>query len=754
MLRASHLALAVVLASRPTVLVAQDMQSPRVLPRPSQVTATSGAFTLKSPVVLVVPKPGPRVREIANLLAEVVRARTGFSVRVGSDAAPGAIVLDTALSSANAEAYELSVKTGGIAIHAASSAGLLWGVQTLRQLLPIDFDDAKGSRPPSWTVPAVDIRDEPRFPWRGSLVDAGRHFFPVATIKKQIDVLSRYKMNVFHWHLTEDQGWRIEIKRYPRLTSVGAWRTEADGSRYGGFYTQNDIRDVVEFARLRGVTVVPEIEMPGHSSAALASYPELGCTGQPIAIPISWGVFADIYCAGSDHTFEFLTNVLDEVLALFPSKYIHIGGDEVPKDRWKACDACQAVMRREGLANENELQSWFVRRIGDYLTKHGRTLVGWDEILEGGLFAGAAVQAWRDTGVVRSAAMQGHDVIASPSGLTYFSGSPKGLSLDRAYSFDPMPKGMDDAAAKHIIGGEAALWSEHITSPANLDLMAFPRMLALSEALWSNARDSASFHARLDSDHIPRLRAMGVAVGPTDRDIATIAVEYDTTSRAARVRTTYGAPGVVVRGTTDGTVPTASSPIVADASPLTGDGWRRLQPFYGNERILAERTVQLVNNKATGRGATVAPLPSRQYPGTGRRSLTDGLLGGADHADGLWQGWIGVDFEVVVDLGSMQTVDTIRTTFLQNVRSWILFPSRVEFAVSDDGAAWRTVGQIENRVPAEREGVVLQGFEAITTARTRAQFVRVVVRNGGRLPAWHPGAGRPSWVFADEIVVK
>jgi hexosaminidase len=712
---------------------------------------------LANPVRIVVPASAPRVREIGDLLADVIRERTGFTVRVrGGGPSAGAIVLDTALIDANAEAYAVVIGAKSIALHGATSAGALWAVQTLRQLLPPEFDDPRGIRPAKWLIAAVDIRDAPRFAWRGSLVDVGRHFFPVPVIKRHIDVLSRYKMNVFHWHLTEDQGWRIEIRRYPKLTSVGAWRTEADGSRYGGFYTQRDIRDVVEFARQRGVTVVPEIEMPGHSSAALAAYPELGCTGQPIDVATQWGVFADIYCAGNERTFEFLTNVLDEVMALFPSRYIHIGGDEVPKERWKACTSCQDLIFRQGLANETELQSWFVRRIGEYLAMRGRRIIGWNEVLQAGLPASVTVHAWEDTSFTRKAVLAGRDAIASPVTWTYFNRTARELTLDQAYQFEPMPPGLDSSAARHVLGGEAALWSEGITSPATLDLMAFPRMLALAEVLWSDARkDIASFRARLESDHLPRLHAMGVAVGPLDREIADVRIQYDSISKVARVRTDVGVPGVTLRGTTDGSAPTLASPLVADSSALVGDGTRRLQPFYSGAPSLSERVVTLVRNKALGKSTTAAVAPQRQYPGTGAWNLTDGLAGSIDHADGLWQGWWGKDVDVVVDLESVQPIEGVRVTFLQNVRSWIVFPSSVEVSVSDDRATWRSIPTVAQEIPANTViPAMLHTFETAPTAGVQARFIRVIGHNSGSLPSWHPGAGSPSWLFADEIVIR
>lgn len=724
-----------------------------VIPAPSQVRVLPDDFVVRSPLTISVTRPSKRAKEIAEYLRDIIRDRTDFKVSIVKS--NGDIALDTELPGENLESYALTVKTGRVTISGASSTGLLWGVQTLRQLLPPDFENKLGAKPPVWRIAGVEIHDAPRFKWRGTLVDEGRHFFGVDAIKRHIDVLSRYKMNVMHWHLTEDQGWRIQIRKYPKLTSVGAWRTESDGSQYGGFYSQGEIRDVVEYARVRGVTIVPEIEMPGHSSAAIAAYPSLGCTGERIPVRTTWGVFADIYCAGNEKTFEFLKNVLTEVVAMFPSEYIHIGGDETPKERWKACAPCQDVMRRENLANEEQLQSWFLGRINDFLKTKRRALIGWDEILEGGAFDGATVQAWRDTAYVRAALAKGHPVIASPSGWTYINGQPGGLPVNRVYTFDPVLPNLDSASRALILGGEVPLWSEHITSPSNLELMAFPRVLAFAEAMWSPApRDTIEFNRRLDIDHLNRLAAIGVAVGPKNKDVANLSVSFDSARGAARIVTRANVDGIVFRATTDGTQPTSASPSIADTAYLTSAGTHRIQAFLGHDRLMEERIVHIVRNAATGKPVTLSSPPSRQYPGTGPRTLTDGLLGGADHADGLWQGWIGNDFSATVDLGAAQAIDTLRINFLQNVRSWILFPAGVEFAVSDDGANWQSVGSFANKVPAEREGVILQQFEVVANSGTRARYVRVNVNNGGRLPAWHPGAGRPSWVFADEIVVR
>lgn len=736
----------------------QEAPAGNLLPRPSETAAHADAkpFRLANPVRIVVPRGAPRLAEIGKLLATVIRLRTGYAVRVGpAMARHGAIRIDTTLASPNAEAYDIDVAEGGVVIRGATSAGALWGMQTLRQLLPPSFDDAKGPRPPSWMIPAVTVHDAPRFGWRGSMVDAGRHFFPVSVIKRHIDVLSRYKMNVFHWHLTEDQGWRIEIKRFPDLTRVGAWRTERDGSRYGGFYSQREIRDVVEYARIRGVTVVPEIEMPGHSVAALASYPELGCTGERLNVGIDWGVYTDVYCAGNEQTFTFLEQVLDEVIALFPSRYIHIGGDEVPNDRWRACPTCQELMRREGLASEDDLQRWFVGRIGAYLATRGRRLIGWNEILHGGhLLADATVQSWQDTSWTRRAVLEGHDVIASPEQWTYLNHSARDLTLERVYAFEPVPPGLDATAARRVLGGEVPLWSERIPTGATLDLMAFPRLLAFAEVMWSGApRDFVSLERRLDTDHVPRLRALGVAVGPSNRELMELSLSYDAAARGARVRVAP-APGVTLRMSDDGRPPSATSPMVADSTLLNSDGVKRLQPFLGTQPILEERAVTVERHRALGAAVMAAVPRNRQYQGTGAWNLTDGLIGSTDQGDGLWQGWWGPDVDVIVALDSVQPIESIRVNFLQNTRSWILLPRQVEFSWSSDSVQWAPALTRSHDVPRTAEGARIQPFSVTLPPGSRARFLHIVARNAGVLPPGHPGAGSPSWLFTDEIVVR
>jgi hexosaminidase len=484
-----------------------------IIPLPEKVKRRHGVFDTAEKPEILFEVQDQQVTALAAYLAETWREATGSAPDISGEKSAGdstsiRLALNRSLKHLGDEGYRLKIEPRAIEISAPKPAGLFYGIQSLRQL-------ATGAR----TIPCAEIEDRPRFGWRGMLLDCCRHFMTVDLVKRYIDLLAYHKMNVFHWHLTEDQGWRLEIKRYPRLTEIGAWRTQ-NGKRCGGFYTQDEVRDVVAYAASRFVTIVPEIEMPGHSVAALAAYPELSCTGVPIAVENHWGIFNDVMCPGKDSTFEFVQNVLDEVIALFPSTYIHIGGDECPKYYWKTCPFCQARIKAEGLKDENELQGYFTRRVEKYVLSKGRRIIGWDEILEGGVSATAVVQSWRGMAGALAAAKQGNAVISSPIDTTYFNcpqapeearlGYPWVNTLEEAHSFDPVPPGLTPRQASLIMGGECCLWSEYIQE-FELDSLVFPRLCAFAESVWSPAKAStfADFSARLDG-HLPRLAALGV----------------------------------------------------------------------------------------------------------------------------------------------------------------------------------------------------------------------------------------------------
>ena len=746
------LAVAVCLSGAP----APNLVAP-IVPQPRTVERGEGSFPLTRSVAIGSPAGDVALGQSADALRALLARNPSLSNDAPPSSTPSpSVVFQRALASeprlGNPEAYRLTITPSAITIRASGDAGAFWGLQTLRQLLPpeIERGTARGMLP----VPAMIITDEPRFAWRGSMVDVGRHYLPPSLIKRYIDLLAYHKMNVLHWHLTDDQGWRIEITKYPKLTSVGAWRTEADGTRDGGFYTQAQVRDIVDYASRRHVAVVPEIEMPGHASAALTAYPEFSCTGETKVVPTTWGVFEDVFCPGKEETFTFLENVLDEVMAIFPSKVIHIGGDEVPKTRWKACALCQQRMKAESLKNEDELQSYFIRRIGAYVRSKGREITGWDEILEGGLPPGTTVQVWRDVQHSRTAVTLGARVVASPSSHTYINRSPAELPLAQVLRFNPVPDGLTPDEAARIAGGETTLWSEGINE-ANFEAMAFPRVAAFAEALWSGQQtDWAEFKTRMDSAHYARLDALGVAYGPEDRSLVTLTPAFEPSTGRATVRTEQHVTPLEFRFTTDGSAPTLQSPRYDDAQWFDATGTVRVVPFLKGSPMLSSATLTIERHLAVGKPVTFAIPNSPKYPGTGSFALTDSLRGSVDFHDGTWQGWEGESMEGVIDLGASLALHEVEVGALQAMRSWILLPRRVAIWVSDDRATWRAVGDLSHDIPARRDDAFVHHFRQPLPTGTSAHYVKVRAENAGPLPAWHPGAGGKAWVFVDEIAIR
>lgn len=710
---------------------------PAVMPAPRSLVMGTGTFVVADGMRLSREGSDSGIAEAAGFLRESLAP-----LRLRDEATADTPGITLAITPGDAaESYRIEITPAGITIRGADADGLFWGVQTLRQLLPPAFEDTAARAGRGWMVPLVTIEDAPRFRWRGVLLDVARHVLPVDEILRQVDLFSRYKLNVLHWHLTDDQGWRIAVDRYPRLTSVGAWRTEPDGSRYGGFYTREDIRRVVAFARSRHMMVVPEFDVPGHSAAAIAAYPWLGCTGDTIPVPARWGVHREILCAGKEEVFTFLDGVFDEMLPLFPSPWVHVGGDEVPKDRWIRCAACRQRIAAEGLADEAALQSWFMRRVGGILERHGKRMIGWDEILEGDgrLPDGAIVQAWRGPERTAAAARAGYAVIASPASQVYLNQSPADLPLAQVYTFEPIPAGWPAETRGQVLGGEATLWSEEIDA-ANLDAMAYPRLLAFAERMWSPAdRPYDEFVTRLDRDQIPRLAALGVTSGPRDRALVTLTPVYDATTRRVRVNAVRGMPEIAV---------------ATDPSPIPDSGTVQVHVSLRGRRLPTGRGFTLEPHRAWGRPVRVATPPSKQYPGTGPYTLTDHALGSTDHHDGWWQGWQGVDLDATIDLGADQPIRRVEGSFLQHLESWIVLPKRVEVWVSLDGKTWRAMESVAPDAERDPDANAVRRIGVRFPAPVAARWVRLVAVNGGPLPPEHPGAGRPSWLFADEILVR
>jgi hexosaminidase len=493
-------------------LYSQTPSAVNIIPKPVSLKTSPGSFRINESTVLVADGSN---KDAADFFNKYLTDYYGITLKTAESANINYIRFSSKTfvqAPENPERYTFTSTAKGVDISGDSDDGTFRGTQTLIQLLPV-------TRSRTLQIPLVAIEDQPRLKYRGAMLDVGRHFFSVDYVKQFIDYIALHRMNTFHWHLTEDQGWRIEIKKYPKLTEVGAYRdgtiighypgTGNDNIHYGGFYTQEEIKDVLEYAKKRHITVIPEVEMPGHSGAALASYPYLGCTGGPYQVKQTWGVHKDVYCAGNDSTFQFLEDVLDEVMALFPSEYIHIGGDECPKDAWKACPKCQKRIKDLGLKDEHELQSYFIQRIEKYVNSKGKKIIGWDEILEGGLAPNATVMSWRGEKGGIEAAKQNHDVIMSPGTHVYLDHAEKRnedslniggyLPLSKVYSYEPVPQELSAEQKKRILGAQGNVWTEYMSNPQKVNYMIFPRLTALSEVMWSPAssRNWSDFQKRM-----------------------------------------------------------------------------------------------------------------------------------------------------------------------------------------------------------------------------------------------------------------
>jgi hexosaminidase len=659
------------------------------------------------------------------------------------------------------EHYQLTIDERHVEISAASYAGWLYGLQTMNQL-----------RSPGQPLPALTITDGPRFGWRGLMLDVSRHFFGKEYVLATIERMAMLKLNVLHLHLVDDQGWRIEIEQYPKLTEVGAWRVDQEDRHwdarkdnepgmkgtYGGFYTQDDIRDIVAYAAEHAIRVVPEIEMPAHVTSALAAYPEYSCLGEPIAVP-SGGVWpiTDIYCPGKEATFTFLENIMQEVMALFPDPYIHVGGDEATKTNWETCPHCQRRMEEEGLENTHELQSYFIQRMERYLSEHGKVLVGWDEILEGGLAEGATVMSWRGTAGGLKASAMGHDVIMTPGDYVYlnqYQGQPDYeplafggyVPLSKVYGFDPVEGIEDEKQASHILGAQANLWSEFISDTAMSEYMLYPRLAALAEAVWTplERKDWADFSARLPA-FFDRLDEMGVNYSRSAYAVtASSEVSPEGTGIKLRLNTEF--PDVAIRYTLDGNTPTAESarftePLLLDSSATVAAATFRDGRQTG--RIL---TQTFDFHRAVGKHVTYRPAYSEQYAGKREIGLVDVFRGSKNFHDGQWQAWLNDDVEIDIDLEDTIDLQAVSVGVMENQGSGIYFPTGVEVLVSTDGQEYSRAGLLSR--PYSPNGLpVLEEF-TVSLPPLRARYLRVRVTNLGAGPL-----GGGSWMFLDEIVV-
>ncbi len=583
-------------------------QKVSIIPQPLSVQEKSGNFKLSSTTKIVYEKGNIDLKAISEKLSDQIKKTTGFQLKIAEAGLKPSkneisLQLKSGLDSLGNEGYTLFVSPDHIEVNANKPAGIFYGTETIYQLLSGGIKNMKSAT--SVLIPAVEILDKPRFPWRGLMLDVGRYFYSVDFIKQYIDALAMHKMNTFHWHLTEDHGWRIEIKKYPKLTEVGAWRDGTQFTRFnehinhnphGGYYTQDQIREVVKFAQERYVNIVPEIEMPGHTLAVLAAYPELSCTGGPFKIPINWAIQKDIYCAGNEKTFEFLGDVLSEVADLFPSSVIHIGGDEAPKDRWKACSKCQKRIKDEHLKDEHELQSYFIKRIEDLLRTKNKTIIGWDEILEGGLAPNAIVMSWRGEEGGIAAAKQHHDVVMTPNPFTYldyYQGEPYHepaaigglLTLEKVYSYEPIPSVLTEKEASYIKGIQGNLWAEYVHSPEKAEYMTFPRAAAIAEIGWSQPQNKnwENFKQRMETQY-KRYEYAGINYSKSAYNVW-IESTIDSTTNKATVKLKTQSVDHDIRYTTDGTEPTIQSAKYLDPFTFSLPATIKTASFRNGEKI-------------------------------------------------------------------------------------------------------------------------------------------------------------------------
>lgn len=744
----------------------------QVIPLPQEITtAPDGEFTLSSGVKIVYPEGNEMMARNAAFLADYLKKATGvdYAVAAGTEG-KGNILLQLGLPADKSEAYSLKVTADGVTISGASEAGVFYGIQTLRKSIPV----VANSTP---VLAAVEINDYPRFDYRGVHFDVSRHFFTVDEVKSFIDMMVLHNMNRFHWHLSDDQGWRLEIKKYPLLTEIGSKRKETvighnsgkyDGIPYGGFYTQEQAKEILAYATERYITVIPEIDLPGHMQAALAAYPHLGCTGGPYETWTQWGVSDNVLCAGNDSVLTFIDDVLTEVMDIFPSEYIHVGGDECPKVKWETCPKCQARIKSLGIkgdakhSKEEYLQSFIISHAEKFLNEHGRQIIGWDEILEGGLAPNATVMSWRGEGGGIEAAKQKHGIIMTPNTYLYFDyyqtkdteNEPMAiggyLPLERVYNYEPMPASLAPEEQKYIFGVQANHWTEYIPAFSQLQYMALPRWAALAEVQWTNPekKNYENFLARL-----PQLIRIYDAEGYNyATHVFDVKADFIANSETGTVdvvmNTIDNAP---IHHTLDGTEPTAASP-VADSILVIKESCTlkamAIRPT-GNSRMLTEK---IVFSKSTSKPTKANQPVNRQYQFNGVTTLTDGLKGNGNYKTGRWIAFYRNDMDVSIDLLQPTEISSVAYSTCVEKGDWVFDVRGTTVEVSEDGTNFTKVASEE--YPAMKESDRNGLYEhKLTFAPVKARYVRVVAPSEKSIPAWHGGKGNPAFLFVDEITV-
>ena len=750
-----------------------------VVPHPNEVYVQEGTFDASDASVYYGNDLDERSKAAVNAFAQQLFLVSGSEGSVAEGASEKGIVfeLDNALAH---EAYAITVSPKKVAVKASGLNGFIYAIQTIKQMLPVEVFGNAPAANLDWTLPCVEIQDAPRFSYRGLHMDVSRHFFTMDEVKKYIDIMEVHKLNTLHWHLTDDQGWRLEIKKYPRLTEVGSIRNKTlvghlfdseiyDDKEYGRgcYYTQEQVKEILEYAAAKGITVIPEIDLPGHMLAALAAYPELGCTGGPYDVWGKWGVADDVLCVGKEETMKFLEDVLTEVCELFPAEYVHIGGDECPKVRWEACPHCQAKIAELGLKDdenyqaEHYLQGYVTARMEEFLAEKGKKLIGWDEILEGELAPNATVMSWRGVAGGLQAVRMGHDAIMTPNTffyLDYYQSLDKEneplaiggyLPVEKCYSYEPTTSGMTDEEKAHILGVQANLWTEYIETADHLFYMLLPRLAALAEVQWCQpeVKDWNRFLESAD-DFCAIYDIMGYKYGNHLFDTRGVCQTGDGVSVVLEAQ-----GETPIHYTLDGSEPTPESPLYTEPVKITQTCTIKARSLRGGQ--MSGRTFEksFTAHKAMGRPVELVTKTHPNYTFNCPDLLTDGLVGEGPYNSGDFAGWYNQPFEVIVDMGG-DTYSEVTLSTIVFKYDWIMNPTSLTVQTSEDGKTFTEIAHMNIECEGQMDDA--NGCQDYTLAfgETSAKYLKVIAGCCTSLPQWHTGAGHPAFLFVDEVIVK
>ena len=755
-----------------------------ILPRPQKVDPRGGVFKIGSKISIVTRWKDSALNNAVELFADILKKSAAVDVRIVekplSDKSESVVYINKN-NELGDEEYRLSVTSSAVTIEAGGAGGIFYALQTVLQLLPARVFSEQKVNDLILEMPCAVIEDKPAYRWRGFMLDVSRHFFPKEFVFKVLDYLALHKMNRLHLHLTDDQGWRIEIKKYPKLTEIGAWRpdvpwisTDAEKKSvkknkklYGGYYTQDDIREIVAYASKRFIVVVPEIEMPGHSISSFAAYPQLSCTGEHYDVPTG-GIGRQnrkTYCAGNEEVFTFLENVLTEVIDLFPGEYIHLGGDEVNISSWEKCPKCQRRVKEEGLAGTKELQHYFMNRMASFVVSKGRKVIGWEEIMHGGFPPETAIMAWLDDKSAYTAARAGHDAVFTPSSYFYLNkyqgdpnyeppAYPRFIPLKKVYSFNPdIRDSLSAQEAEHIFGIEACLWSEYIPTTSNAEYMMFPRLAAVADIAWggANLKGWEDFSLRLEKE-TKRYDALAINYSKSFYNV-TAFYKVDKKTHSLIVSLENEAENAEIRFTRDGTEPDINSELYTKPFPIDTITVLRAATFRNKIRISRITEIKVPANKATGLPAAIEYPYDERYPAAKEFALTDGKRGSVTYSEGGWQGYFGVDFVGVIDLRQSKNISKITAGFLQSTASGIFFPQSLEYFVSLDGINYKSVAVVKNDIPIKTNKTIIKEF-SVSFKRQKARYVKVIAKSIKKCPQWHKYAGVNAFMFIDEILVE